>query len=210
VNQAEQANETARLEAFSDGVFAIAITLLVLEIHVPGQEEIAEHGGLAPALADLWSSYIAFVTSFLTILIMWINHHTIFSAIRRSDHFLIIFNGLLLLGVTFVPFPTSVLAEHLEGSDGDVAAAFYAATFVFTALCFNLIWRYSAAGNRLLRGDINPSFVAAINYRYGLGVPVYGIAALTAALSPELSFGLCMALAILYVIPMRMQPVTIS
>jgi uncharacterized membrane protein len=209
VNQAEEANETGRIEAFSDGVFAIAITLLVLEIHVPSEADIGEHGGLARALADLWSSYVAFVTSFLTILIMWINHHTIFRAIRRTDHFLIIFNGLLLLGVTFVPFPTTVLAQHLEGSEGEVAAAFYAATFVFTALCFNLIWRYAAGGNRLLRGDVNPAFVAAISYRYAFGVPVYGIAALTAAVSPELSFGICMALAFLYVIPMRLQPVTL-
>jgi uncharacterized membrane protein len=209
VEQAEEANETVRLEAFSDGVFAIAITLLVLEIHVPNEAEIAEHGGLARALADLWSSYVAFVASFLTILIMWINHHTIFRAIRRTDQFLIISNGLLLMGVTFVPFPTTVLAQHLEGSEGEVAAAYYAATFVFTALCFNLIWRHAAADNRLLRRDINPAFVATINYRYALGIPVYGLAALTAVLSPELSFGICMALAILYIIPMRLQPATL-
>jgi uncharacterized membrane protein len=209
MNETEEANETARLETFSDGVFAIAITLLVLEIHVPDAAEIAEHGGLAQALIDLYPSYLAYVTSFVTILIMWINHHLIFRAISRIDHFLFMFNGLLLLGITFVPFPTTVLAGHLDGDDSDVAAAFFAGTFALIALCFNLLWRYAAIGNRLLRRDINPAFVTAINFRYAFGIPIYSFAALIAFVSPEVSFGICVLLAILYFVPTRLQPVTL-
>jgi len=208
MNQAEEANETARLETFSDGVIAIAITLLVLEIHVPDSAEVAEHGGLAQALVDLYPSYLAYVTSFVTILIMWINHHTIFRAIARNDHYLFVFNGLLLLGITFVPFPTTVLAANLEGADSDVASAFYAGTFAVTAVFYNLLWRYAATGNKLLRRDINPAFVSTINRRYLVGVPVYSLAAVVAFVNPDVSFGICAALAVLYLLPTKVEPVT--
>ena len=94
--------ETGRLEAFSDGVFAIAITLLILEIHVPKE---VEKGGLAPALLAEWPSYLAFVSSFAIIGIMWINHHRMFEFVRRIDQTLLLLNGLLLLAITFIPFP---------------------------------------------------------------------------------------------------------
>src|SRR5204863_6829827 len=113
--------ETQRLEAFSNGVFAIAITLLVLEMKVPHDAGL----GLGRALLDGWPSYFGFLTSFATIGIMWINHHRIFRLVGRIDHTLLILNGLLLLGVTFVPYPTAVLATYL-GHPGDrIAAAFY-------------------------------------------------------------------------------------
>ena len=103
--------DTARIEAFSDGVFAIAITLLVLDLKVP--RELHEGQTLTSALAHQWPAYVAFVTSFLTILVMWINHHRMFTLIGRADDRLLIFNGLLLLGITVVPFPTSLVAEYL-------------------------------------------------------------------------------------------------
>src|SRR5262245_38427492 len=96
-------NETARIEAFSDGVFAIAITLLVLDLKVP--KEAGHDLSLASALAAQWPAYLAFVTSFLTILVMWINHHRMFTLIGRSDDRLLVYNGLLLMGVTLVLFP---------------------------------------------------------------------------------------------------------
>src|ERR1044071_3471000 len=99
-------HETGRIEAFSDGVFAIAITLLVLDLKVP----MERHGDreLLTALAQQWPTYLAYVTSFSTILIMWINHHRVFSLIGRADDRLLFYNGLLLLGVSIVPFPTSL------------------------------------------------------------------------------------------------------
>ena len=97
------ATETARIEAFSDGVFAIAITLLVLDLKVP--RGLAEGRTLADALLAQWPAYLAFASSFMTILIMWVNHHRIFTLVGRSDERLIFYNGLLLMGVTVVPFP---------------------------------------------------------------------------------------------------------
>src|SRR5258708_1916094 len=106
------AGDTARIEAFSDGVFAIAITLLVLDIKVP---HLSNSGRtLASALVAMWPTYLAFVTSFMTILIMWINNHRMFTLIGRADDRLMFFNGLLLLGVTIVPFPTALVAEYLR------------------------------------------------------------------------------------------------
>src|SRR5436190_1251361 len=99
-------NETARVEAFSDGVFAIAITLLILEIRVPPS---AARDGLGPALAHLWPSFLAFLASFMTIGVMWLNHHRLFNLIHRSDDGLVAFNLLLLLGITWIPFPTALL-----------------------------------------------------------------------------------------------------
>src|SRR5256885_15306805 len=99
---AEESEETTRLEAFSDGIFAIAMTLLVLEIRMP--ENIAP-GTLGSSLLHLWRSYLAFLTSFATIGVMWVNHHRVFNLIRRTDQAVLALNLLLLLGASFLPFP---------------------------------------------------------------------------------------------------------
>ena len=104
--------ETGRVEAFSDGVFAVAITLLALDIHVPRLDTLPP-GGLGPALLALWPTLLAYVTSFATILITWINHDRLFEQIRRKDHGLLVYNGLLLMVITLFPFPTALLAEYL-------------------------------------------------------------------------------------------------
>jgi uncharacterized membrane protein len=132
-------SETKRVEAFSDAVFAIAITLLILEIKVPTQNQ----GRLADLLLRQWPSYLAFITSFAYIGILWISHHRMFNHITKSTDALLALNLLLLLGVTVVPFPTAVLAEHLHGPDRRTAAILYNATFVFIAVAFNVLWRYA-------------------------------------------------------------------
>src|SRR5205823_8450239 len=104
------AEGTARVEAFSDGVFAIAITLLILEIRVP---PAGGAGGLWAGLLALWPSYVAFLVSFFVVLVMWVNHHELMRLVRVVTYPLLFANGLLLLTVTFVPFPTAVLAQHL-------------------------------------------------------------------------------------------------
>src|SRR5262249_22321345 len=131
--------ETGRVEAFSDGVIAIAITLLILEIKVPKVAELTS-AGLWPKLLGLWPSFLAFVMSFGTILVMWVNHHRIFRLVRTTDYPFLYWNGFLLLTITFVPFPTAVLAEHLACSEATTAAAFYAATMVVIAVAFNGLW----------------------------------------------------------------------
>src|SRR3989441_11196149 len=118
-----------RVEAFSDGVFAIAITLLILEIRVPH----VEHGLWAGLLA-LWPSYVAFLMSFVVILIMWVNHHELLRMVRGVNYPFLFANGLLLLTVTFVPFPTAVLAANLATPDAEAAGALYPATLAAQAM----------------------------------------------------------------------------
>src|SRR5437879_7587401 len=140
--------ETGRLEAFSDGVFAIAITLLILEVHVSGQAGAS----LARQLAQAWPSYTGYVISFVTIGIMWANHHSMFRLIDRWTHGLVVANLLLLLCVSFVPFPTKVLAEHLPvgGHDQRTAVLFFSGTYVVIAVFYNVLWRVAVTNHRLI------------------------------------------------------------
>ena len=114
--------ETGRVEAFSDGVFAIAITLLILELKVPHLAEGSGSRSLAAALLARWPSYLALVTSFFAILIMWANHHAMFNLIRRVNAPFLYANGFLLFVVTLVPFPTALLAEYFERPAAPLAA----------------------------------------------------------------------------------------
>src|SRR5258708_8358745 len=122
--------ETGRIEAFSDGVFSIAITLLVLDMKVPQPADV-EQGSLLAELLKQWPVYLAFLASFFFILILWINHHPLFTAIRRSDNNLMLLNGLLLLGVILVPFPTSLVSEYLLHRDQMTAVLFFNSFFFF-------------------------------------------------------------------------------
>jgi len=131
-----------RLEAFSDGVFAIAITLLILDVRVP--RDLPQTTRLADAMLAAWPNYFAFLTSFATIGIMWMNHHRLFRIIARADHALLIWNGLLLLGITFVPFPTALIAEYIQRPDQRTAAMVLGGTYVFLALMFNGLWWHAA------------------------------------------------------------------
>jgi uncharacterized membrane protein len=198
--------ETGRVEAFSDGVFAIAITLLVLDLKVPRVETLPAGTSLAYALLRQWPVFLAFVTSFLTILIMWINHHRLFVHIRRSNRPFLILNGLLLLLVTFVPFPTSLVAEYLEHTQARTAAAVYSGTFILIAILFNLLWRYAKGrGGHLLAPNHDRADVEAITRQYRFGPLMYVVAFLLAFLSAPLSFGLCLLLAIYFALPGRPQ-----
>jgi uncharacterized membrane protein len=163
-------NETARVEAFSDGVFAIAITLLILGIHVPPK---TASGTLARVLVDLWPSYLAFLASFMTIGVMWLNHHRLFTLINKNVDGLIAFNLVLLLGVTWLPFPTALLAEHLQGQhpDQQAAALVYAGSFLALSVVFNVMWLY-AVHARLVDDHVD---VPAITKQYRLGPIMYAV-----------------------------------
>jgi uncharacterized membrane protein len=124
---------TERLEAFSDGVFGIALTLLVLEFHIPDPNASITNGALFGELRALWPSLIAFSISFAVVLIMWINHHELIRLVRKVDYPLLYTNGGVLLTVTFVPFPTNVLARHLGTQAANASAAFYCGTFLSSA-----------------------------------------------------------------------------
>lgn len=132
-------NETARIEAFSDGVFAIAITLLTLEIVVRTPHEALGASRLASELVHLWPSYLAYFASFATIGVMWLNHHRLFTLIQKSDDGLAAWNLLLLLGVTWIPFPSALLASQLTAPGHRIAALIYAVSFFAIAIVFNLM-----------------------------------------------------------------------
>jgi uncharacterized membrane protein len=189
-------NETARIEAFSDGVFAIAITLLILEIQVPPQ---TPHGGLRSALVDLWPSYLAFLASFMTIGVMWLNHHRLFTLINKKDDGLIAFNLLLLLGVTWLPFPTALLAEHLLGAHADqqVAALIYAGSFLALAIVFNVMWRYAVRAG-IVNDEVN---AAAITKQYSLGPILYGALVGVAYFDAEWCLVLSVVIALYFALP---------
>lgn len=192
--------ETGRVEAFSDGVFAIAITLLILDVHVP--RDLPETTTLGDALLKQWPSYLAFLTSFALIGIMWINHHKLFTLIKRSDHLLLVFNTLLLVGATVVPFTTSLLAEYIGHSEQRVAAMVYMGNFFVIAIFFNLLWRYAAHGHRLLAQDVPEDEVRSINRAYTLGPPVYLLCFAIAYFSVPLALGMTIALVIFYALPL--------
>src|SRR5215472_18051679 len=163
------ASETSRIEAFSDGVFAIAITLLILEIKIPSVTQAS----LSTQLMQQWPSYFAFLLSFFFIGIMWINHHRLFTHIRRADNGLLFLNLLLLLGVSAVPFPTAVLAIHLHSAGARAAAALYNGTYVAIAIFFNLLWHYSLS--RKLLDQSSMESAAAISRQYAIGPLAYAI-----------------------------------
>jgi len=195
--------ETGRVEAFSDGVFGIAMTLLVLEIKVPRAADVAPPLSLAGALLRQWPMYAAYVLSFVTVLIMWTNHHKLFRLIRRSNHTFLTINGLLLMFVTLVPFPTALLAEHLGRPGGATAAAVYSGTFVFIAVLFNVLWRYAARGARLLARGHDREAAAEITRQYRFGPLLYLAAFVLAFVSVAASVGLCGCLAVFFAWPPR-------
>ena len=130
--------DSKRAEAFSDGVFAIAITLLVLDLRLPA----ADGHTLTWQLLHEWPAYFAYVVSFLTIGIMWMNHHSIMANITRVDRPLLVLNLFLLMGVVVIPFPTSIVAEHLLGSGGAAASVTYGLVMIFISFGFAGLWIY--------------------------------------------------------------------
>jgi len=193
---------TERVEAFSDGVFAIAITLLVLEIRVPTAAQLVSPDTLARALGELWPSYFGYALSFVTIGIMWMNHHNLFRYIRTVDHTLLIANLFLLLVVGFVPFPTALLAATLGEPAAQIGVLVYAGTFVVIALGFNALW-YSARrhGGMLLRPEADPAAIEAITRSYRLGPPGYLVAVIAALFSPALGIAVIVVLVTIYLLP---------
>jgi len=188
--------ETARIEAFSDGVFAIATTLLILEIKVP-----------SPGTADLgrqllrqWPSYVAYVISFAFIGIMWINHHRLFTHIKRFDHLLMVFNLLLLLGITWVPYPTAVLAQHWGYSGQKAAALLYQGTYFVIAVFFNILWRHANRAH-LFGQDFDSSATERISKRYAVGLISYLICIALVWVSVPASLLGNVALAVFFAVP---------
>ncbi len=190
--------ETNRLEAFSDGVFAIAVTLLILEVRLPE----LDGAPLSERLLRAWPGYVGFVISFITIGIMWANHHSIFGLIHRTSHGLVVANLMLLLCVSFLPFPTKVLGEQLRaaGDDQHTAAVFYSGAFFVSAVFYNLLWQTAARKNRLIVPGCEAE-AAEVTRRFRPGAPIYLMATLAALWSVPLSLIVDAGLALLYILP---------
>jgi uncharacterized membrane protein len=198
-------NDTGRIETFSDGVFAIAMTLLVIDIGVPHVGD-KEGTTLFGALITQWPSYLGYTISFLQIGIIWANHHNRFSFIERSDHILLFLNTLFLMCVAFIPFPTALLAEYIQSEESTTAVAVYSGTLAVTAVFFTLLWLYAATNYRLVRRDLDLALLQAMTRRYIVGMVFYIFAFALAFLSATLSLVLVVGLALVFVLPEPSSP----
>ena len=193
----EDERGTSRLEAFSDGVMAVAITLLVLDVHVPAVQQ-----NLGAALLGQWPIYLGYVTSFLLIGIYWANHHSLFRWIARTDSPFLMINTVFLMVLVFIPFATALLTHYLPDPENKHIAAFvYILVLTLTALLFYLVWLYASSGRRLLRADVDERVVRATTRAYLLG-PLSNLAALLISLvNVEASLAFLILLAVFYSLP---------
>ncbi len=207
----EPSNEvsTSRIEAFSDGVFAIAITLLVLEFKVP---EFAAFGtpnnpkSLLDFLGNEWPVYVAYLTSFLTIGIIWINHHVVFKYITRSDRTLLNLNLLLLLTVSFIPYPTDLLgaavkAVGLETPNTTTAALLYIGTLLAMGATFYFVWAYASRGMRLVGKRSDPLALKNRERASLIGVSIYSAAFIVAFFNVAIAIGITLLVALMFFVP---------
>jgi uncharacterized membrane protein len=185
---------TERVLAFSDGVFAVAITLLVFNLTVP---EVRRD--LLGALGKEWPHYLSYVTSFLLIGILWANHHHIFNHVKRANHTFLIINVVFLMWVAVVPFPTAILAAYLDNPpERRTAMVIYAITFFVGSLLFNLLWRYATTGDRLTGENPNHDVIEKTNQSYLLGPIVYAVDVVVSFINPIAGLVLFIVLGILY------------
>jgi uncharacterized membrane protein len=188
--------DTGRLVTFSDAVFAITITLLVLEIKPP-----TDYANLLDGLAALWPSYLAYALTFLFIGQVWANHHVMFDHIRLADRFVLLVNTLLLMVVAFLPFATSVLAGALRTGHGQrTAVVFYGLAFAAAALTFNAVWQYGSR-NQLLSEALDSAGGTAISRRFHLALAWLTAGALLGAALPVLGVAVIVAFNAFYWLP---------
>jgi uncharacterized membrane protein len=188
----------SRLETFADGVFAIAATLLILNVDAQVGEG---SGAIGHRLLEIWPSYIAYAVSFVTIGIIWSNHHTVMNQLGRVDRTFLLLNVFLLMCVAFLPFPTRLVAEHLRNRhELQPAALAYGATMTVMAITYITLWLYASRKGRLLRADSDPRTVTGITRSYLPGSPLYLSATLIAFASPLASVAIFAAIALFYVV----------
>jgi uncharacterized membrane protein len=186
-----------RLEAFSDGVFAIAITLLVLELAV-GEDAGAD---LVRGILEQWPSYLAYVTSFLTIGAVWMAHSAVTGALRAADGVLYRLNLIVMLVASFLPFPTRLIGEFIDNPDAErVAAAFYGIALLALSIAFSLFVRHAARTRRLVKEHVSDDALAAA----AMSAPTlgfYAVAILVSVFLPIIAVALYLAIAVSLTIP---------
>jgi uncharacterized membrane protein len=193
---------TNRLEAFSDGVFAVAITLLVLEIEVPGGENLWHD------LKEEWPSFAAFAVSFWVIGIIWVNHHGVIDHLRRADRGVLYLNLLVLMTVVFIPFSTELFAVHLKsGADEKVAAIVYSSSFLAMGVSFGLLWTYVTSHREALGVSLTDEEVRSTRRSFLIGNPIYVLAFAMSFVSPGAVLAIVALVAFYYAIVGMRSPV---
>jgi uncharacterized membrane protein len=193
---------TNRLEAFSDGVFAVAITLLVLEINVPGGENLWHQ------LKEEWPSFAAFAVSFWVIGIIWVNHHGVIDHLRRADRGVLYLNLLVLMTVVFIPFSTELFAVHLKsGADEKVAAIVYSSSFLAMGVSFGLLWTYVTSHREALGVSLTDEEVRSTRRSFLIGNPIYVLAFAMSFVSPAAVLAIVALVAFYYAIVGMRSPV---
>ncbi len=193
-------SETQRIEAFSDGVFAIAITLLIIEIGVP---QVTGNESLSDKLGDLWPSYGAYVLSFVMIGIYWANHHSFFRLFVRTDHYFLMLNVFFLMAIAFLPFPTAVLGEYLDDSEHrHTAIRLYALGLLLPAFGWLMVWLYGSARD-LVDDRLAPEYTRFLTVQYALSNVLYAAALLVSFVDAWIALVIVVGLTLLYLLPPR-------
>jgi uncharacterized membrane protein len=190
-----------RLEAFSDGVLAIAITLLVLDLPVPAREGLTDEGvTLLHTLTGQWPKFAAYLVSFVVIGIIWVNHHSVFAHVRRVDRPILFANLALLLVVSFIPWPTKLFADYVRagGADARTAAVAYSLTMLAMAVCFTLLWLAVTRRQELLLEHLDRGAARAAIGRFGVGTLLYGGTVVLALANAPLTLLAHFAIAVYY------------
>ena len=172
--------ENSRIEAFSDGVFAIAITLLVLELKVPPVASVHSISDLWTGLIHLWPSYFAFTLSFGILLVSWVNHHYLFNILDKSSRPFLYANGFLLFTITFMPFPTALLAEYISTDYAKPAIAFYCFGGVVNSTGWNLLLHTISKPKKLIHSEVSIKHVNAVKKSTQIGFLIYTAATVMA------------------------------
>ena len=195
---------TSRLEAFSDGVFAIAATLLVLELRVP-----TDGPDLVRALVELWPAYAAYLVSFLTIGIIWVNHHTLLEHCRRVDRRFLYLNLLLLVTVGIVPFPTALVDRYILSEHGATAAlVVYGLGAVLIALASSAVFFYATNDHRLTGDAAAARRLRADGRLFPIGLAAYSLGIALAFVEPKASLAVYGLTAAFYALPVLPLPST--
>ena len=196
---------TARLEAFSDGIFAFAITLLVLDLAVPVTRTSEQH--LLDALGDQWPGYLGYVVSFSTVGALWLGHNAITDYLDRADTTLLRLNLLLLLLVTFLPFPTRLVSEYVHVTTARaerVAVTFYGLTLLIAAALLSLLWRYALRA-RLVRPDAGDEEITLLTHRLTPGLAAYALLIIVGLFRPVAAVIGYLVIALFFLIPVRIR-----
>jgi uncharacterized membrane protein len=189
-----------RLEAFSDGVFAIAITLLVLEIAVP----LASEHDLLGALIALWPAYLAYAISFLTIGWVWIGHTAIIAHVTGIDRILVRLNLALLMAVAFLPFPTKLMGEYLGKSEPErVAVIFYGLVLLLIELLLAWMWRYVLEARDIRHPDVSDDELEGVRRRMLPGIALFVVALGVSFIVPTVGVLLYLAISVFFLVPVR-------